>query len=284
MPAGSYRFEVGDIGCVVLSDGYFSYPARWVFPNAEPEELTRALQKRNLPRERILSPYTCLLIQTGRHVILVDTGAGETSSTTGAVRARLEMEGVRPDDVDTVVLTHAHPDHIGGAVDPRGRPVFRNARHIIADAEWEHWTQRATTLSMRVPSEMQSNLPKVANRCLAALRFQVETVSGEFDLAPGVTVFPAPGHTPGHMGIFLHSGQERLLAIGDAAVHPLHLEHPTWENGFDLQPDVALVTRRELAERAAKERLRLMAFHFPFPSVGRVGPLTDGGWEWFPGW
>ncbi len=284
MPAGSYRFQVGGIGCVVLSDGYFSYPSRSMFPNADPGELARALEKRHLPRETVLSPYTCLLVQTGRHVMLVDAGGGESSSTTGAIRARLEMEGVRPADVDTVILTHAHPDHIGGAVDPRGRPVFPNARHVITECEWEHWTRGVPAVSKAPSGDIQAGIRRNAFRCLTALRFQLETMSGEEELAPGVRLIPCPGHTPGHTGVLLYDGAERLLAIGDAAVHPLHLEYPDWENGFDLQPDVALVTRRELAHRAATEHLRLMAFHFPFPSVGRVAPLTGGGWEWTPGW
>src|ERR1035438_8885261 len=124
MPEGSYRFQVGTISCTVLSDGYISYPTSWIFPNADPVELTKALDGRHLPHESVLSPYTCLLIETGRHVVLVDTGGGVSSRTSGAVTARLEVAGIRPNDVDTVVLTHAHPDHIGGAVNPRGRPAF----------------------------------------------------------------------------------------------------------------------------------------------------------------
>src|SRR5262249_35698379 len=117
MPEGSQHFQVGSIRCNVLSDGYYAYPASWFFPNADRDVLCRALDERHLPHDDVLSPFTCLLIETGRHVVLVDTGAGEHSRTTGAIRARLEVAGVRPADVDTVIVTHAHPDHIGGAVD-----------------------------------------------------------------------------------------------------------------------------------------------------------------------
>jgi len=128
MPEGSHRFQVGTVNCTVLSDGYYSYPARWFFCNADPDALTHALEDRHLPSDEVLSPYTCLLIETGRHVVLVDTGAGDVSSTSGAIQARLDMAGVRPKDVDTVITTHAHPDHIGGAIDLCGRPAFPNAR------------------------------------------------------------------------------------------------------------------------------------------------------------
>jgi glyoxylase-like metal-dependent hydrolase (beta-lactamase superfamily II) len=284
MPEGSYRFQVGSITCTVLSDGYYSYPASWFFPNADPDALSQALESHHLPQEAVLSPYTCLLIETGRHVLLVDTGAGEYSRTSGAIQARLEIAGVRPTDVDTVLLTHAHPDHIGGAVDLFGRPAFPNARYVLSELEWEFWTGARTDLShLRVPEAAKESIRSMARRCLAALRHQIEPVERETELIPGVTGIPAPGHTPGHLAVLIASEGRQLLNLGDAAVHPLHLEQPSWENGFDLAADRALVTRRRLMERAAAEDMHVMAFHFPFPSIGSVS-AKGGGWVWTPGW
>jgi glyoxylase-like metal-dependent hydrolase (beta-lactamase superfamily II) len=112
----------------------------------------------------------------------------------------------------------------------------------------------------------------------------VETVAGESQVAPGVTVLPAPGHTPGHLAVLVSSEGEQLLDMGDAAAHPAHLEAPYWQNGFDLKPLDACLTRRSLLERAAGANMHVMAFHFPFPSVGRISKLPSGGWEWTPGW
>ena len=285
MPEGSHRFEVGSVYCTVLADGYFSYPAPWFFPNAGRDRLASALAERRLPLETILSPYTCLLIETGRSVVLVDAGAGGGSSTSGAIVARLEMEGIRPRDVDTVILPHAHPDHIGGGADARGRPVFPNARYILAQRELEFWTNpRADLSGLRVPEEVGRSMAAAARRGLAELRFHLEPVTGEFEVCPGVTALPAPGHTPGHLAVLIASSGQRLLNMGDAAVHPLHLEHPEWENGFDLAAETASATRRGLLERAVAEDMRVMAFHFPFPSVGRVAARANGGWDWTPGW
>jgi glyoxylase-like metal-dependent hydrolase (beta-lactamase superfamily II) len=271
--------------CTVLSDGYHAYPTPWFFPNADPGALTEALDRRRLPHENILSPYTCLLVESGREVILVDTGAGPGSRTSGAIVARLAMSGIRPRDVDTVILTHAHPDHIGGATGATGRPLFANARHVLSEYEWDFWTSvRPNLAALRVPADLQQSIGETARQSIHTLRFQIETVDREKEVSPGVRVIPAPGHTPGHLAVLLASQGELLLNLGDAAVHPLHLEFPDLENGFDLCSVTAKATRRELLGRAISEKMRVMAFHFPLPSVGQVTPTAGGGWDWSPGW
>jgi metallo-beta-lactamase superfamily protein len=194
MPEGSHRFQVGSISCTVLTDGYYSYPASWFFPNAAPEDLTRALESHHLPTDAVLSPYTCLLIETGRHVVLVDTGAGEYSRSSGAIQARLEVAGIRPKDVDTVILTHAHPDHIGGAIDLFGRPAFPNARYVLSELEWEFWTTARSDLSrLRLPDVAKESIVSMARRCLGPLRHQIEPIERETEIVPGVVAIPAPG-------------------------------------------------------------------------------------------
>ena len=269
---------------------YVSHPAAWYFPNADPRELAEGLGRRSSSAESVVSPYTCLLIETGREIILADTGMGDASATSGAILARLEMAGIRPADVTTVIFTHAHPDHIGGAVDGidplAQRPIFPNARYVMHEAEWDFWmSTRVDLRAMRVSNDVKSILRFVAPQCLHALRHQVELIERETDIVPGVRALPAPGHTPGHLALLLSSDGRQLLNLGDAAVHPLHLERPDWQNGFDLQPDLALATRRALLERAATEHIPVMAFHFPFPSVGQLAAARfKGGWEWTPGW
>ncbi|HUB77430.1 MAG TPA: MBL fold metallo-hydrolase [Bryobacteraceae bacterium] len=289
MPAGSHRFHVGNLGCTVLSDGYVSNPACWYFPNANDLQLNAALESRGNSSDHVISPYTCLLIETGREVVLADAGLGDSSRSSGAILARLEMTGIRPQDVSAVVFTHAHPDHIGGAVNGRARcalhPVFPNARYLMAEAEWDFWNSTQADLrSMRIADEAKAAIRSAARECLHALRHRIDLIDGESEIAPGIRALPAPGHTPGHLALLLSSEGKQLLNLGDAATHPLHLEHPEWENGFDLEPDRARLTRRSLLERAVSEGMHVMAFHFPFPSVGQIAERGAGGWNWTPGW
>jgi glyoxylase-like metal-dependent hydrolase (beta-lactamase superfamily II) len=123
-------------------------------------------------------------------------------------------------------------------------------------------------------------MQSTARRCLHGLRHLLEPVDRETEIVPGVRLVPAPGHSPGHLAVLIASGGELLLNLGDAAVHPFHLEEPEWENGFDLEGGRAAETRRMLSARAAEEKMRVMAFHFPFPSVGRLEPGEQGGWSW----
>jgi glyoxylase-like metal-dependent hydrolase (beta-lactamase superfamily II) len=195
------------------------------------------------------------------------------------------MAGVRCKDVDTVILTHAHPDHIGGAIDARGHPTFPNACYMISELEQEFWMTSLADLSgMDVPEAVRGGMQAMARRCLAALHFQLELIEHETEIAPGIRAIPAPGHTPGHLALLVASGGETLLNLGDAAAHPLHLEEPEWHNGFDLAGPRAAATRHKLLTRAAAEKMRVMAFHFPFPSLGRVAARSVGGWDWHPGW
>ena len=288
MPAGSHRFQVGNLWCTVLSDGYVAHPTSWCFPNAGTPQLMAALETRGSACDHIISPYTCLLIETGREMVLADAGLGDSSQTSGAILARLEMSGVRPQDVSTVIFTHAHPDHIAGAVNGRARsslhPVFPNARYIMAEAEWDFWNSTNPDLrAMRIGDEAKAAIRSVTRECLHALRQRIDLIDRETEIVPGIRTLPAPGHTPGHLALLLSSQGRQLLGLGDAATHPLHLEHPEWENGFDLEPGRALATRRALMERAIAEGMDVMAFHFPFPSVGHVASRNGGGWEWTPG-
>jgi glyoxylase-like metal-dependent hydrolase (beta-lactamase superfamily II) len=267
--------RIGAVTCRILSDGGFQYLPGWVFSEPEPGAL---------PPEGMFVPYTCLLIDTGQHKVLVDTGAGNFAPTTGRMPAALEASGLRTEQIDTVILTHGHLDHIGGAVTGDGRPAFEKARYVMSRSEWAFWNAEQIDLSgIKLPEELHTALIATARRCLPPLRPRMEFIEGEGEIVPGVYALPAPGHTPGHLAVAITSGREQLLHLTDSVIHPLHLEHPEWGNPIDLAPDVAQATRQRLLDRAATEDALVTAMHFSSSRAGRVTRRAAGRWGWTPG-
>jgi glyoxylase-like metal-dependent hydrolase (beta-lactamase superfamily II) len=277
-------FQIGDIQCTLVNDGNFSYPASWVFSNVPQDRLEDELRLHGLQPDHVLSPYPCLLIKTGNHKVLVDTGAANLAPTTGELLPRLQAEGLSPADIDTVVLTHGHPDHIRGTVDAEGKPAFPNARYVMWKEEWDFWTAEKIDLAgMKLPGEIKALLIDSARKSLPPIKAQVDLLEREMEIVPGVHAVFAPGHTPGHMALIISSGRMQLLALADVVLHPIHLERPSWRSVFDLAQDMAAKTRRELLDRAAADQAKVMAYHFPFPSLGQVVSRGQGAWRWEPG-
>jgi glyoxylase-like metal-dependent hydrolase (beta-lactamase superfamily II) len=284
MPEETTRsFQIGDIQCIVVNDGTFSYPASWFFSNVPEERLEGELRLHGLQPDQVLSPYACLLIKAGNHKVLVDTGAANLAPTTGELLPRLQTEGLSPADIDTVVLTHGHPDHIGGTVDGEGKPAFPNARYVMWKDEWNFWTAEKIDLAgMNVPGEIKALLLDSARRALPPIKPQIDLLERETEIVPGVHAVSAPGHTPGHMALIISSGRSQLLVLADAVLHPMHLEHPDWQTVFDLAQDRAGETRRQLLDRAASDQAKVMAYHFPFPGLGQVVVRGERAWRWEP--
>lgn len=276
MSTDSYRFKLGDFECVSLSDGSLDYPLENFFANVPIEQIQEALRQRNLPTDYITTPYTYLHVDTGQHRVLVDMGAGDLGPRTGRLIQNMQAAGIDPTVIDTVIITHAHPDHIGGTLDDKGELVYPNADYHIWREEWDFW------FSEEAFNRTPEMFVTVARKNLEPIRDRVTLLDGESEIIPGVRAIPAPGHTPGHIVASISSADEQLLYIGDTVLYPLHLEHPDWTPIYDILPEQAAVSKRQIFDRAAEEKSLVIGQHFPpFPSLGTVVKRGEG-WRWQP--
>jgi len=280
----SFPFKIGNFECMAVSDGTLTYtpPATFLFVNAPRERLEQALREHNLQPEQWLewtSPYICLVVNTGEHRVLVDTGADGLGPNTGKLLQNLQAEGIAPEDIDTVILTHGHPDHIGGNTDAEGKPAFPNARFVMWKDEWDFWTSERAELEL--DEHVREVLLKFARKSLPPIQSQLDLIDHETEIVPGIKAVAAPGHTPGHMALAIASGGEQLLYISDAVLHPIHLEQPEWYAAVDFAPEQVVATRHRLLNRAAGEKALVLAFHFPFPGLGHIVQKEEA-WQWQP--
>jgi glyoxylase-like metal-dependent hydrolase (beta-lactamase superfamily II) len=289
MNARAYPFKVGNFDCVAVADGTFTYappifppPEELLFVNAPRDRLAQALAEHMLGPESWqawTSAYTCLAVDTGSSRVLIDTGAGGLGPETGRPLENLRTIGIEPWDIDHVLLTHGHPDHLGGNVDAEVNAVFPQARWLMSKIEWEFWM--GGQAEEVLPEPGKDVLLGVARRNLAPIKERVSLISGEQQIVPGIQVLPAPGHTPGHIVVAISSAGEELLCVADLVLHPIHAETPEWFAAFDILPDQLVSSRRTLLGRAAQAKCLVMAFHFPFPGLGRVS-AAGAGWQWEP--
>ena len=287
MNGDSYRFQVGAFECLAIHDFQSSYAAGTFFTNAPPDDLERALREHHLGPD-LPSPYPCLFIDTGAGTVLIDTGIGrgvhpQRGPYEGKLLAVLRTEGIEPSDVDTVILTHGHVDHVGGCTDESGRPVFRNARYVMWKEEWDFWTGKPDLSPLTMPEASKQSLIAVAQQQLPPLEGQLDLIYREGEIVPGIYALEAKGHTPGHIAISIVSQSEELLYISDTVLHSLHLEYPQWHTDvYDLDLEQAAASKRRIFDRAAATNTLVLAFHFdPFPSLGHVAKHGDG-WLWQP--
>jgi len=285
-----YRFKVGDFECIAIRDGSFNYPLESFFANVPREQIEAALGQHGMATAQITTPYTALFVDTGQHRVMIDTGAGNlgagaaklfptvdhSTTVTGLLLQNLKAAGIEPEAIDTVIITHAHPDHVGGTLDDDGRPIFANAGYFISKDEWDFW--RSDIATAKIPAVFVT----ITRKNLEPVEDRLTMIEGEAEIIPGIQALATPGHTPGHIALAIASGGEQLFHISDVALYPLHLEHPDWTPVFDMLPEKAAASKRRIFDRAAAERGLVFAHHFPpFPNLGYVTQKGQG-WQWQP--
>lgn len=283
---GHYRFRVGEIEATVLSDGIIGGPPRIYASDAPEQELQDVLRRAFLSPEHMTLNLNTLLIEVGGRRILLEAGAGQTMGPNGGrIFARLAEIGLSAGDIDAVVVSHAHPDHVGNLRAADGGPAFPRATVFAPKADWDFFVRGEPDLSyMPVPEDFRRRFGAAIKRSVEPIAKGVELYEAGAEIVPGLTTISASGHTPGMVSFLVHSGRDQLLLTADLAYHPVvNIDQP-WRPGPDRDKDAALSARRRIFDRAAADRIPVLGFHYPFPGLGHL-LRTDSGYAWVPaGW
>jgi len=277
---GFFRFRLGGFTVTTLFDGFFQRPIAGFIRNAELPDIERALSDAFIPANPLRIPYSVTMVQTGRHTVLFDVGTGgQLAPTGGWMMANMRAAGVTPEQVDVIIHSHFHADHISGLTTRENAVVFPNAAVHVPQPEWAFWTDEGQ--ASRAPEAMRPAFAGVARR-FGPYGGRVSRFAPGAEIVPGIRSIAAHGHTPGHTVFQVTDGDAGLLVLGDTTNRPeLFARNPGWHAIFDMDPAAAEASRRALLDRAASERLWVTGYHFPFPIAGRIA--RDGaGFRYVP--
>jgi glyoxylase-like metal-dependent hydrolase (beta-lactamase superfamily II) len=279
---GYLHFKVGDAEVTALYDGVWEkvHNAAY-FSNATVQETKQALAAADLPTGYVTIPITAYVVRLNGKTILCDVGGGDQVQAfnpdsvfvSGKMMANMQAAGIDPRQVETILISHFHPDHIFGLLAKQdSAPLFPNAEIILSGAEYNFWTD--PSLTGRLPPGRQPLVRRIQN--VVAKWKNVLPVDGEDEVVPGIRFVKTPGHTPGHTSFHISSGKEQLMISGDTAYVPaLCATHPGWHGVFDQDGPLAETSRRKLLDRVVAEKMLICGSHFPWPGLGRF--VKDGG-------
>ena len=281
--SGCYRFRVGDIRATVLSDGVISGPPRVYASDAPDAELQEVLRRAFLPTDRMTLNLNTLMIEAGGRRILIEAGAGKTMGPNGGrIFENLASIGLGPADIDAIVISHTHPDHVGNLRTADGGRAFPRATVFVPKADWDFFVRTDPDLSyMPVPQDFRVRFAAAIKNSLEPVKNEVTLYEAGAEIVPGLMTIVASGHTPGMATFLVHSGNDQLLLTADLAYHPVVNVDRPWLPGPDRDKEAALASRRRIFDRAATDRIPVLGFHFPFPGLGRL-LKTDSAYAWVP--
>lgn len=273
--AGIYRFKIGAAEIVAVLDGYFELGTD-LMPKASADAVQEMQRANFLPTGKsVRSPINTYIVNTGNKLTLIDTGARDyLGPTVGKFPANLAAAGYSPEQVDRIILTHMHPDHIGGVTTASGARAFPNAALHANEADWSFWRDpqmKAKADALNVP------FFGIAKSSSDAYKDRAELYKFSADLGDGITALDMSGHTPGHSGLVIESNGSSLFILGDV-VHsaPLQFAHPEWGIAFDIDQEAAIKARKRSLDMAATDRVMIAGMHIPFPGVGYVEKRGTG--------
>jgi glyoxylase-like metal-dependent hydrolase (beta-lactamase superfamily II) len=261
---GVEEFMVGDLAAMALSDGSLELPNdNKVFGvGLTPEEVAGVLSAAGQPTDKLQLTIHPLLVKAADRVLLFDAGAGSVFGPgAGQLSTSLAAAGVDPASVTDIFISHAHGDHVGGLVNAQGALAFPNAAIHLSKPEWTYMSEGRAELAALV----------------TAITPKVDAFTPGAAIVPGVVkAVEIKGHTPGHSGYMITSGQNSLLYVGDSMHHfVVSVQKPEWTCGFDGDAKTAAASRAALLSQLAADGQRIYAVHFPFPGLGKIEKKGD---------
>lgn len=271
--AGFYRYKIGSFEMTAITDGYAERPVEGFIKNAELADVKALLSQAAMPTEKLRIPFTTTVINTGDKLVMIDAGNGNSGApTSGAWMANFKAAGFSPEQVDLIIFSHFHGDHINGYRLKDGTAPFTNAAVMVPATEWAFWMDEGQM--SRAPEGMKGAFAGV-HRVFDPIKDKVVQYEAGKELIPGVTSIAAYGHTPGHTTYTVASGNDRHILMCDTTNHPaLFVKKPDWTAVFDMDGPAAITARRAMLDRAVADAMTVSFYHAPFPATGRI--VKDG--------
>ncbi len=279
---GFYRMQLGEFEITALHDGALTMDAK-LLSNIEASEIEQLTGRMFVDYPAMQGTVNAYLINTGAHLVLVDAGASKSfNPNLSNLLANLKAAGYSPAQVDTILLTHLHPDHVGALTDAAGKPVFVGAQIFTAQKENDYWL--AKDALDKAPAAKQ---PMFQTAQLAAAPYVANKqwhVFAEGDaLIAGIKPVAAYGHTPGHTGYLVESQGKSLLIWGDVVhVHSVQFARPDAAMAFDVDQNPAMETRHSIMQQSAADKVLVAGMHLPFPGIGHVRKDGEDRYSWVP--
>ena len=280
---GWYRYKLGSIEITAITDGARTNPIPDGYVrNANKEQINEALGGLYLEKDKLTTPYTATVINTGPKLVLIDTGLGaaayeQSKGAVGQFHTNLAACGIDRNMVDVVIISHFHPDHINGLLTLDNKPAFPNAEIMVPAVEWAYFSNDDNMSKAPVGGVLEAQF-KNMRRVFGALGNKVTQYAPDKELAPGITSYATYGHTLGHTSHIVSSGSTQLMVQADvtAGVAQLFVRNPGWHSMFDMDAAMAEQTRRKLYDMASSERLMLQTYHLPFPALVYIEKSGNG--------
>jgi glyoxylase-like metal-dependent hydrolase (beta-lactamase superfamily II) len=267
-----YRFNVGGIEATVVSDGVIVGVTKATFIGPEAANVEKMMTDLFLPADKFVMDQNALIINTGDKLALFETGMASVKRTDdmGLLVGNLKAAGIDPKDIDYLIPSHAHIDHIGGILAADGTRNFPNAQIFISQADLEYWTNEGLA---GTPAEGSM---RAARKNLLPNRDRILFYSDGKEVIPGVVAMHTPGHTVGHTCFVINSGSDTLYFAGDLAHHNVIIENPRMEDIYDTDRQLGIQTRLKTMDVLAAQRMRTLVYHLPWPGLGHFVKRGDG--------